>query len=124
MNPVTQSLLKQVQDEPLAAFIQGWDALEALVIRVYKGKSAGEADREEHDTLRAALLQSYSRWQPVLDPHWRQARLAGELAREDPFRFLLQVEEAAGFVGNWTAMQSLPAAREALNSYLLERIEA
>ncbi len=124
MNPVTHSLLKQVQDAELEAFVQLWDALEALVIRVYKGKAAAVEDREEHSRLRAALQVRYPRWQPVLDPHWRRARLAGELAREDPFRFLLQIEDAAGFAGSWTAMQSLPAAREALNAYLLERIQA
>jgi hypothetical protein len=31
--------------------------------------------------------------------------------------------KAQAFVGNWRAMQLLPAARQALNLYLLERIQ-
>jgi hypothetical protein len=124
MNPFTRSLLGQIQDEELAAFVRRWDALEALVIRVYKVGEAGEADLAEHSRLRLVLLEAYPGWRPALDPHWRRARLAGELAREDPFAFLLAVPQAAGFIQNWTAMQTLPAAREALNGYLLERIES
>lgn len=40
MNPFTQSLLKQISDSKLASFVTYWDALEALVVRVYKSNAA------------------------------------------------------------------------------------
>jgi hypothetical protein len=38
----------------------------------------------------------------------------------DPFANLLEPAQASDFVDNWTAMQTLPAARESLNMLLLD----
>jgi hypothetical protein len=44
--------------------------------------------------------------------------------REDPFARLLAAGAARDFAGNWAAMQTLPAAREALNRWLMDLIDA
>jgi hypothetical protein len=40
------------------------------------------------------------------------------MTEQDPFLRLLAAEQASDFVGDWEAMQYLPAAREALNLYI------
>lgn len=42
----------------------------------------------------------------------------------DPFQLLLDLQLPAGITGNWRAMQHLPAAREAINRYLLAQASA
>jgi len=44
----------------------------------------------------------------------------GRPALEDPFLWLLSYEEITEFRQNWRAMQTLPAAREAINRLLIE----
>ena len=124
MNPFTQSLLKQVKDRALVEFVTQWDALEALVIRVYKGGAAAAPDEAEHTRLRTRLRQSYPRWQQALGQYWPRTRAAGQPVQMDPFAHLLAVAHAADFVDNWTAMQTLPAAREALNMLLVDALPA
>ncbi len=123
MNPFTVSLFHYIQDPHLAEFILHWDPLEALVIRVFKGKSASPEDESEHHQLREWLQVHYPRWKNELEPYWRVALVSGRAAEKDPFEFLLSVPEAAGFIKNWAAMQNLPAARQALNQYILGSIE-
>jgi hypothetical protein len=120
MNPFTKALLTQINNPSLVEFIENWDLLEALVIRVFKNKSITRADEAEHQRLRDWLRKNYLLWQPALLSYWPKALVAGELAQEDPFAFLLAVQEASDFVNNWAAMQTLPAAREALNRYLVD----
>jgi hypothetical protein len=120
MNIVTRALAIKIKDRRLKDWIAHWDALEALVIRVYKGNQAGAQDEAEWGRLRPWLQKEYPRWETALGPHWRQAHVAGEPAREDPFLRLLAYEQAQAFVGNWAAMKTLPAAREALNRLLME----
>jgi hypothetical protein len=120
MNIVTRALAQKIKDEELKAWIVQWDALEALVIRVYKGKAVSMEDRDEWARLNPWLIQAYPRWEAALRPHWQKALLAGEPARVDPFRRLLGVAQAEEFAGSWEAMQTLPAAREAINRLLLE----
>ena len=122
MNPFTQSLINQLHDQQLAEFVADWDTLEALVIRVYKGEVASVQDEEEHRRLRKRLQKWYPRWQGALQIYWPQTKSAGEFVKEDPFASLLRVEHAGGFVGNWKAMQTFPAAREALNQFLMDQI--
>jgi hypothetical protein len=122
VNPFTDSLLKQLHDEELTAFVRQWDALEALVVRVYKGGAASAQDEAEHATLRPWLLQHTPQWQGRLNPYWPQTRSAGAPTREDPFATLLAAAHARDFVQNWAAMQTLPAARESLNRLLLDVI--
>jgi hypothetical protein len=120
MNIVTGALAKRLKNHHLKDWIAHWDALEALVIRVYKGKKATSEDETEYRRLRAWLTRNYPRWQAALRPHWQQSLLAGEPALADPFTRLFSALQAADFAGDWSAMQTLPAAREALNRYLLE----
>ncbi|HSO27564.1 MAG TPA: hypothetical protein VLS48_05800, partial [Anaerolineales bacterium] len=63
MNPYTQTLLSQVDYPQLAAWVEDWDRLEALVIRVYKGEAASPADEDEYRLLRARLQTAYPTWQ-------------------------------------------------------------
>ena len=119
MNPFTRAILKRIKDRRMSDFVRHWDALEALVIRVYKTGEASTEDEADHRRVREWLQKNYPRWQSELDPHWRSARIAGELATEDPFAYLIARSSAAEFAGDWRAMQSLPAAREALNEYLI-----
>lgn len=124
MNPFTQSLLQRITNPALVEFVTRWDELEFLVIRVFKGSAASGSDEQKYCELRAWLEQAYPLWERDLEPYWRAAKIGGEPAAGDPFRVLLQVQEAADIVGNWRAMQTLPAAREALNHFLLDQIQA
>ncbi len=119
MNPFTQAILKRKKDRRMSEFVRHWDALEALVIRVYKAGGALQEDENEHSQVHAWLQEDYPRWHAELEPYWRAARIAGEPASEDPFAYLIARSSAAEFVGDWRAMQSLPAAREAVNEYLI-----
>jgi hypothetical protein len=118
MNPFTRFLFGQRSDQGLATFIAGWDALEALVIRVFKDKMATVADLAEFSRLQADLGRAYPDWQPYLMPFWQDASVGGAPPTSDPFLDLLETPTAADFVGNWSAMQRLPAAREALNKLI------
>ena len=129
MNPVTRSLIASLKasgapDAPaLETFALAWDDLESLVISVYRaGQSTGEAE-EDYQRIRHRLKDLYPDWQADLRSFWESARVAGEITRQDPYLALLQAEDAAWFVGNWEAMQTLPAAREALNGLLVYRLE-
>jgi hypothetical protein len=120
LNPVTRSLLRQLSDPQLSEFVVRWDALEALVIRVFRGQVVTSEDEAEHNRVRTWLAQAYPRWQKALQPHWQQATIAGRAVSKDPFAYLLDIEQARYFAGDWSAMQTLPAAREALNHYLVD----
>lgn len=121
MNLFTRFLKQWSQDKDLDLLVDHCDALEALVVRVYKQGEASAADEAEYHALRAWLLANYPQWEKELQPLWRQARVAGAPAEKDPFRRLIESETAADFVGDWEAMQYLPAAREALNRLVLHK---
>ncbi|MFC1464491.1 MAG: hypothetical protein ACFLMY_06555 [Candidatus Brachytrichaceae bacterium NZ_4S206] len=120
MNPFTKSIATRLQSRRLRQFIERWDALEALVIRVYRNAVATEADDAEFAELKRWLREHYPEWQTRLEPHWRSALRGGQPSQDDPFAFLLAAEQAAAFCGSWAHMQALPAAREALNRLILE----
>ncbi len=103
----------------LAPLVEHLDALERLVIRVYKGNEATAADEAEYGRLRPWLQDNYPAWQEALEPYWRQSLVAGQPAEADPVWRLLQAEAARDFMGDWGAMQHLPAIREALNRLIL-----
>ncbi len=124
MNPFTQSLARTLADPTLDSFVDKWDALEALVVRVYRGGAAAPADEAEWADLRPALAAAYPVWSPALAPHWPQTRAGGRPVTADPFFRLLAFARASDIVGDWAAMQTLPAAREALNRMLVARIGA
>jgi hypothetical protein len=122
MNPFTRFLSRRLgQGDDLLAFIERWDALERLVIRVYKGRAASAADETEYGELRDWLRSRYAALAPSLLPYWQDALVGGQQPASDPFASLLLAESAQALVGDWQAMQRLPAAREALNRLILAR---
>lgn len=116
-NPLTKSLKKPGDD--VNAFIEKWDEVEGLVIRVYRTARADPQDESDWQALRGWLREAYPRWQGALDPHWRASKAAGRMADEDPFEMALAHDHASAFVGHRRMMQFLPAAREAINRLLL-----
>jgi hypothetical protein len=119
-NPFTKSIAARLKSQQLKQFIQHWDALEALVVRVFRAKAASPADEAEYAELRTQITALYPEWQAALVPLWRQALHGGKPCEDDPFAFLLTPASAAGFAGSWAHMQALPATREALNRLVLE----
>lgn len=117
MNPFTRFLRQWTDDKDLHAFIEHCDALEALVVRVYKQDEASGADEAEYQALRRWLLANYGAWQKALQPYWRPA---GAEEGADPISALLRAEQASTFVGDWDAMRHLPIVREALNRLVLK----
>lgn len=119
MNPFTRFLKQWTKDDKLDELIEHVDALEALIIRVYRQGKATAADEAEYQALRRWMEANYSSWQDRLQPLWEEATVAGEPAQEDPFLRLFRAEHAAAFVDDWKTMQTLPAAREALNKLVI-----
>jgi hypothetical protein len=119
-NPYTHFLGHRLPRGSLADFIGRWDRLEELVIAVYKSGAATPADAEHFATLREWLGRRYPRFEQALRPHWQVSTVGGRPAETDPFAALLAYRSAADLVGEWRAMQLLPAAREALNRLLME----
>jgi hypothetical protein len=78
-----------------------------------------EAAAGEFEQVWPWLRERYPDRAEALRPHWQATRAAGAPTRDDPFRLLLAVPEPAAIRGDWRAMQHLPAAREAINRYLL-----
>ncbi len=124
MNPFTQTLLERLHDQRLTRFVVNWDELEALVIRVYKAGAASPEDQVAFQNLQTWLRGHYAAWRAVLSSYWPQTRAGGKLLEADPFDTILGIQAVGEIPGNWGAMQILPAAREALNQFLLDRIEA
>lgn len=121
-NPVTFQLISQIQDPDLQIFVRDWDELEALVITMYREKTVDQNLESRYQILRSRLKSQYPIWQHALENYWQSSRIKGQIIITDPFIRLLSVEHAQDFIGDWEAVQHLPAAREALNNYLLFRI--
>jgi hypothetical protein len=122
MNPVTHGLLQQIGDQKLETFAQEWDALEALIIEINRQKSLSFAQQEEFFDIQTRLRESFTTVKSELEPFWRAAKIKGELLTGDPYSKLIEAGSAQEFLGNWPAMQTLPAAREAFNQMLMARI--
>ncbi|MCS7059580.1 MAG: hypothetical protein RMN25_00280 [Anaerolineae bacterium] len=120
MNPFTRSLLTRINDPALIELVRHWDELEALMVRVYRQGLASAEDEATFTRLRVWLKQAHPVWQHRLAPYWPRTRIGGMPTREDPLVRLLAIERAADVVGNWAALQTLPAARETLNLMLLD----
>ena len=116
-------LVRQVGNRKIARFVERWDALEALVIRVYKGARATPVDERLYKRLRPELRARLRHYGPELDRYWPEVPVAGKLADHNPFLTLLRAEHPSTFVGNWPAMQMLPAARQAINEWLLDKLQ-
>jgi hypothetical protein len=121
MNPFTRFLNQWTKNRPnLAEFIDHWDTLEALAIGVYKAGEPTDEDEQRYAVARTYMLTHYDNFSGPLKEFWKKSKVGGRLDHADPFEYLFQYESAVGFVGNWAALQHLPAAREALNSYLVQ----
>ena len=124
MNPFTRFLSQWGdQTKKLEQFIAHWDTVEALAIQVYKQGEASDDDEADYAVARHYLEQHYDQWAAGLRPYWQASVVGGTLDHQDPFLFLFERPLAADFVGNWKALQHLPAAREALNQFLVAQGE-
>jgi hypothetical protein len=123
-NPVTVQLVRRIKDRRIRRFVERWDALEALVIRIYKSEETAPDDQKAYRRLRRALRRGLRRYDEALGGYWPGMTVGGEPTRKDPFMALLAPKRAKAFVGNWRAMQQLPAARQAINEWLLDRVES
>ncbi len=119
MNPFTKFLRQWSANEDFDVFVTYWDRLERLTIQVYRQKIPVEMAQSEFDEVWPWLRERYGRWQPLLEPYWRQNLVAGNPAETDPFLLLLDKQSPDAISGDWQAMQHLPAAREALNQYIM-----
>lgn len=124
MNPVTHGLLQQLNDPQLTAFATDWDTVTELVIEIYQQKSLTVEQQARFFEAQERLQAAYPPLAAELEPHWRMARVKGELVVGDPFLAVLDKRSAKEFVENWDAMRTLPSAREALNIMLMARIES
>lgn len=119
-NPFTQSLMLKVINEDLHTFVKYWDTLEGLIVGVFRNKGATVADAQTYAQVRAELQTHLPQWQSTLHPHWQGKKIGGQPAQSDPFAALITPAHASEFVGNLRLMQTLPAAREALNSLIIQ----
>jgi hypothetical protein len=120
MNPVTVMLLDRVDWPELEAWIRRWDRLEFLYLTVYRRGSAARRQRREYRRLRRELRSGYELWRDQLREHWCTAEVDGRRLDEDPFEKLTRHAILSADRIDWRDLQTLPAAREALNSFLLE----
>jgi len=118
-NPFTRFLRQKAADDGLHTFIAHWDRLEWVVVGVYRNKIDRAAAEVHYAQVWPWLRLEYPRWQAALQPHWQATRAAGEPTRVDPFALLLDIAAPADIAGDWRAMQHLPAAREAINRYVI-----
>lgn len=108
------------KNRPFNTFIEQWDTLEAIVIGVYRDKITLEAAETDFNHTWPWLREQYPQWEAALRPHWQATKAGGQPTQTDPFQLLLAVQHAADVNGNWSLMQHLPAAREAINRLLVE----
>ncbi len=120
MNPYSKFLGRKSDDQRFLAFVEQWDELERLIIDVYRGQMTVAAATADYERVWPALKAQYSQWEATLRPYWQLTRAAGEPTATDPFRLLLAIDAPANIPGDWRAMQHLPAAREAINRYLVD----
>ena len=114
----TKSILMRLSGSPMQTFVANWDMLEELVTAVYNTGKVEPTDKHLFKSLQYALRDHYKEWADVLRPYWQQVKVAGRMLTEDPFNLMMEAPEVAGLAENWDMMQSLPAAREALNLLL------
>jgi hypothetical protein len=120
LNPFTKFLRHRQRNGNFDLFVSFWDRLESLTIQIYKEQIDAIAAQMEFAQVWPWLRQNYNRWQDELEPCWRRTRAAGAPTKSDPFLLLLAIESPTEIIGDWRAMQHLPAAREAINQYLLQ----
>ena len=121
MNPFSKFLRQWSQNASLDEFVAHWDRLEAVVVGVYRQKMTLTRARAEFEEVWPWLQQHYGKWEGELRPLWTQTKAGGQPTQHDPFHLLLAFTKPEDILDNWKAMQHLPAAREALNQYLLSQ---
>lgn len=121
MNPFTRFLNQWSKNRSLSEFISYWDRLERLVVWVHREKMTMAEAEPEFSEVWPWLRQQYAHWEEAVRPYWQQTKAAGECTQTDPFQLLLDLETPSAILGNWRAMQHLPAAREALNLFLRDQ---
>ena len=121
MNPFTRFLQQWTRDGELEMLVEHCDALQALIVRVYKQGNATGADEAEYQALRRWMKAHYGSWQDALRPFWQDQKHTGDNVGSDPFEAMYNRSYASEFVGAWDLMQQLPNAREALNRLILKR---
>lgn len=121
MNPFTQFLSQWSRNRQLQEFISYWDRLERVVVGVYRRKMTVAAAEGEFAEVWPWLRRVYPTWAGDLRPFWEATQAGGAPTQRDPFHMLLDKEQPADILGDWAAMQHLPAAREALNQFVLSQ---
>lgn len=120
MNPFTKYLSQWSRNRKLKEFVAYWDELELIMVQVHRQKMDLATAEPIFARVWPWLRQHYGDWQRDLRPFWEATKAAGEQTQTDPFQLLLDLEQADDIVDNWSAIQHLPAAREALNRFLLQ----
>ncbi len=118
-NPFTRFLSQWSADGRFQQFIAYWDALELVVVQVYRQRMSVAEAQPEYARVWPWLRQHYGTWADELRPFWQITKAAGAPTAIDPFQLLLDISHPQAILDNWPAMQHLPAAREALNQYIL-----
>ena len=121
MNPFSRFLSQWSKNRPFAEFVEQWDRLELVVVRVHRENMSLTEAEAQFAEVWPWLRRQYSQWEEPLRPYWQQTKAAGEPTSTDPFLMLLNLPDPAAILGNWRAMQHLPAAREALNRFLRDQ---
>lgn len=121
MNPFTRFLQQWTREGEFETLVEHCDALQALIVRVYKQGEATGADEAEYQALRRWMKAHYGSWRDALRPFWQHRLASAEDAGSDPFEAMFNRSSASEFVGAWNVMQQLPNAREALNRLILKR---
>ena len=125
MNPVTLTLVDQIHDAALIEWVEAWDKIEQVVIRVFRGAAVSRRDEQDFIATKRWLIKRQPDYAEALDPYWRVALIKGfGPATSDPFETLLAFEQASDFVGNFEAMKLLPAVRQSINEWLLDTINS
>lgn len=88
---------------------------------VHRKKMTEAAATTEFAEVWPWLRQHYRTWRDGLRPYWQQTKAAGLPTQTDPFELLLELDSPTAILGNWRAMQHLPAAREALNRFIQDQ---
>ena len=119
-NPFSKYLNQWSGDPNIERFLSYWDELEFITIRVYQKKMTVEEARPDFDRVWPWLRNNYGEWEVGLRPYWQQTISGGQPTQTDPFWLLINKQTPEDILGDWTAMQHLPSAREALNQYILD----
>ncbi len=121
MNPFSAFLRRNLRDRSLRTFASRWDRAEDLVIRTYRREIEPVGAQKEWRKLRRQLLKAYPKFSGQLSSFWKQSTIAGKEPDGDPFATILSHEQVSSFEGNWKMLQTLPAAREAINMLVISR---